>query len=202
LSADRQFFVAPDNGVLSVIYSQEENVAVRHITAAHYFREPMSNTFHGRDVFAPVAAWLSRRVESEKLGELVTDFVRFSPPQPQRVNERTCKGLVVRVDRFGTLITNFTPADLPELFRPDPQAFKMAVGKSEVTQLRNTYADAAQGELFAILGSSGYVEIAANRASAAQAVGAGKGAEVAVFLSPSQPPASTISGAAGGAARP
>jgi S-adenosylmethionine hydrolase len=183
VSADRYIFVAPDNGVLSLIYAREEALYVRHITATHYFLEPVSNTFHGRDIFAPVAGWLSRRVETEKFGDLITDYTRFAAPQPKRVNEHSLKGVVVRVDRFGTLMTNLTPADLPELFRENPAPFKMTIGKGEITQLKTAYADGAQGEVFAIVGSSGYLEIAANRASASQTLGVGRGAEVGVVLS-------------------
>jgi S-adenosylmethionine hydrolase len=182
VSADRYHFVAPDNGVLSLIFAREEALYVRHITASHYFLEPVSRTFHGRDIFAPVAGWLSRRVETEKFGDLITDFARFTPPQPKRVDKQV-KAMVVRVDRFGTLMTNLTPADIPELFGEQPLPFKITVGKGEVTQLKQAYADGAQGELFAILGSSGYVEIAANKSSAAQALAAGRGVEVNVALS-------------------
>ncbi|MBI2818971.1 MAG: SAM-dependent chlorinase/fluorinase [Acidobacteria bacterium] len=182
-SADRYLFVAPDNGVLSVIYAKEESLYVRHITASHYFLEPVSNTFHGRDIFAPIAGWLSRHVETDKFGELITDYTKFALPVPKRVNEKLVKALVLRVDRFGTLMTNLTPADLPELFQEKPAAFKIMVGKGEVTQLKTAYADGAQGELFAILGSSGYIEIAANRGSASQALGVGRGVEVGVVIS-------------------
>jgi S-adenosylmethionine hydrolase len=183
VSADRYVFVAPDNGVLSLVYAQEENLYVRHITATHYFREPVSQTFHGRDIFAPVVGWLSRHAETEKFGELITDYTRFTLPKPKRVNENQLQGMVVRVDRFGTLVTNLTPTDLPELFRESPASFKMTVGKVEISKLQTAYADGGQGEVFAILGSAGYLEIAANRASAAQALGVGKGAEVGVIFS-------------------
>jgi len=129
-----------------------------------------------------VVGWLSRRVETEKFGELITDYARFAPPKPKRVNERQLQGIVVRVDRFGTLVTNLTPADLPELFRENPSPFKMTVGKAEISKLQTAYADGAQGDVFAILGSAGYLEIAANRASAVQVLGVGKGAEVSVVL--------------------
>jgi S-adenosylmethionine hydrolase len=122
-------------------------------------------------------------VETEKFGDLITDYTRFAAPQPKRVNEHSLKGVVVRVDRFGTLMTNLTPADLPELFRENPAPFKMTIGKGEITQLKTAYADGAQGEVFAIVGSSGYLEIAANRASASQTLGVGRGAEVGVVLS-------------------
>jgi S-adenosyl-L-methionine hydrolase (adenosine-forming) len=180
VSADRHTFVAPDNGVLSVIYAREEALYVRHITASHYFLEPVSNTFHGRDVFAPVAGWLSRQVETTKFGDEIKDFTKFALPLPKRLSEKEVKGLVLRVDRFGTLMTNLTSADLPELFGAKSAAFKITAGKGEVTHLRTAYADGAPGELFAILGSSGYLEIAGNRASASQTLGIGRGVEVTV----------------------
>ena len=183
VNAGNYSFVAPDNGVLSLLYAREEGAIVRHITANHYFLEPVSQTFHARDVFAPVAAWLSRQVESEKFGDPIADYVRFQPPQPKKLNDRLFKGIVLRVDRFGTLTTNLTPADVPELFTETPPPFKIVVGKTEVTKLVTSYAHEAPGEVFAILGSSGYLEIAVNRASAATAVGVGKGAEVGVLLS-------------------
>lgn len=182
VSADGHYFIAPDNGVLSLIFARDEDVLVRHITASHYFLDPVSHTFHGRDVFAPVAGWLSRHVEPEKFGDPITDFVRFTPPQAKRVNERLLKGVVLRVDRFGTLMTNLTPDVVPELFIEPPPPFKIIVGKSEITRLMLSYSQGAPGEVFAVLGSSGYLEIAANRGSASQALGAGKGAEVGVVF--------------------
>ena len=182
VAADKYYFIAPDNGVLSLIFAREQDVLVRHITATHYFLDPVSQTFHGRDVFAPVAGWLSRHVEPEKFGDAITDFVRFAPPQAKRINDRLLKGVVLRADRFGNLMTNLTPADLPQLFTETPPPFKIVVGKTEITQLKLSYSEGASGEVFAILGSSGYLEIAANRGSAAQALGAGKGSEVGVVF--------------------
>ena len=98
VAADNHYFIAPDNGVLSLVFSRAEDLLVRHITASHYFLDPISHTFHGRDIFAPVAGWLSRHVEVEKFGDPVTDFVRFTPPQAKRINERLLKGVVLRVD--------------------------------------------------------------------------------------------------------
>ncbi len=175
-------FVAPDNGVLSLMYAREQRLSVRHITAAHYFLQPVSNTFHGRDIFAPVAAYLAKGVDQEKFGEEVSDYVRFNAPKPKPAEANSLRGVVLRVDRFGNLITNFTPQDAPALFQNDVPTFKIAVGKREVTSMRTNYADGAPGELFAIVGSMGFVEIAANRGSAAQATGAGKGTEVLLVL--------------------
>jgi hypothetical protein len=181
-SSEEQNFVAPDNGVLSLMYAREERLSVRHITSDHYFLQPVSNTFHGRDIFAPVAAYLAKGVDHEKFGEEITDFVRFNAPKPKPADANTLRGVVLRVDRFGNLITNFTPQDAPALFQQLPPAFKIVVGKREVSVMRQNYAEGAPGEVFGILGSMGYLEIVANRGSAAQLVGSGKGTEVQLIF--------------------
>jgi S-adenosyl-L-methionine hydrolase (adenosine-forming) len=175
-------FVAPDNGVLSLMYAREQRLSVRHITSEHYFLQPVSNTFHGRDIFAPVAAYLAKGVDQEKFGEEVSDYVRFNAPKPKPIDATSVRGVVLRVDRFGNLITNFTPQDAPALFQANVPPFKMVVGKREVTSMRTNYAEGAPGELFAIVGSMGFIEIAANRGSAAQTTGAAKGSEVLLAL--------------------
>lgn len=183
LTADRHLFVAPDNGVLSLVYAREERISVRHVTAEHYFLKERSNTFHARDIFSPVAAQLSKGVESDRFGEEITDYVRFGAPRPKPVDERTLRGVVLKVDRFGNLITNITPKDAPQLFGVDPPIFKIAIGtKAPATRICTNYAEGAPGEVFGILGSMGFLEVAANRGSANQLLGAGKGSEVNVVM--------------------
>ena len=182
LSTGRHYFVAPDNGVLSLVYAREERLQVRHIDAAHYYRQPVSNTFHARDIFAPVAAYLAKGVEVAKFGEEITDFVRFNAPKPKAAEANTLRGVILKVDRFGNMITNFTPQDVPALFQTNPPAFKILVGKREITEIHANYAEGAPNEVFGILGSMGYLEIAANRAAAAQIIGSGKGSEVNIVL--------------------
>jgi S-adenosylmethionine hydrolase len=182
LTGDRHLFVAPDNGVLSLIYDREERISVRHVTAEHYFLQPRSNTFHGRDIFAPVAAALAKGVEADRFGDEVTDYVRFAAPRPKPVDERTLRGIVLKVDRFGNLITNITPADMPGLFATSPAAFKITAGKGQASRICSNYAEGGPAEVFGILGSMGFLEIATNRGSAYQLLGAGKGSEVSVVL--------------------
>ena len=182
LSTGRHYFVAPDNGVLSLVYAREERLQVRHIDAAHYYRQPVSNTFHARDIFAPVAAYLAKGVEVAKFGEEITDFVRFNAPKPKATDGNTLRGVVLKVDRFGNMITNFTPQDVPALFQANPPAFKILVGKCEISEIHANYTEGAPNEVFGILGSMGYLEIAANRAAAAQIIGTGKGSEVNIVL--------------------
>ncbi|MGB9235297.1 MAG: SAM-dependent chlorinase/fluorinase [Terriglobales bacterium] len=183
LTGDRHLFVAPDNGVLSLVYGREERISVRHVTSSHYFLQPRSNTFHGRDIFSPIAAYLAKGVDPERFGEEITDYVRFGVPRPKPVDERTLRGVVLKVDRFGNLVTNITPADIPKLFEAPPPAFKIAVGtKAPVTRICANYAEGGPGEAFGILGSMGFLEIATNRGSAFQLLGAGKGSEVNIVL--------------------
>ncbi|MGB8061927.1 MAG: SAM-dependent chlorinase/fluorinase [Candidatus Sulfotelmatobacter sp.] len=180
-SSDGYHFVAPDNGVLSMVYAREERIHVRHITSDHYFRQPVSNTFHARDVFAPVAGYLAKMVDSHKFGDEIEDFVRFAAPKPKPAGDDKIRAVVLKVDRFGNLITNVTPEDAPALFAPNA-AFKIVVGSKEISDIRAAYAEGAPGEVFAVLGSMGYLEIVANRAAAAQLTGAAKGSEVSILL--------------------
>ena len=181
-SSDKYHFVAPDNGVLSMVYARESRMHVRHITSDHYFLQPVSNTFHGRDIFAPVAAYLAKEVDSLKFGEEVQEYVRFSAPKPKAVDENRLRGVVLKVDRFGNLVTNITPQDAPMLFQTGASGFKIVAGSREITELRNAYAEGAPGEVIGILGSMGFLEIAANRGAATQLTGIGKGSEVSIIL--------------------
>lgn len=181
-SSDKYHFVAPDNGVLSLVYARESRMHVRHITSEHYFLQPVSNTFHARDIFSPVAAYLAKEVDSLKFGDEVEDYVKFTAPKPKAVDENRLRGVVLKVDRFGNLVTNITPQDAPVLFGPEAKGFKIVVGSREITELHNAYAEGAPGEVIGILGSMGFLEIAANRGAAAQLTGAGKGNEVIVIL--------------------
>ena len=180
-SSDKYHFVAPDNGVLSLVYAREARMHVRHITSQHYFLQPVSNTFHARDIFSPVAAFLAKEVDSLKFGDEVEDYVRFSAPKPKAVDENRLRGVVLKVDRFGNLVTNITPQDAPMLFAAG-KAFKIIVGSREITEIHNAYAEGAPGEVVGILGSMGFLEIAANRGAAAQLTGAGKGSDVTIIL--------------------
>lgn len=175
VSGEKQFFVAPDNGVLSVIYEREP-CTVRHITAEHYFLNPVSPTFHGRDVFAPTAAWLSKTMQTEAFGDEITDFVRFSMPKA-KANGQTVKGVILRVDAFGNLMTNLTEEEIP-IGALDGGPIKLTVNGKQVLRFVRTFASGNPGEPIAVLGSAGYLEIAVNRGNAARTLGANRGAEV------------------------
>jgi hypothetical protein len=183
LTGERHMFVAPDNGVLSLIYDREPRISVRHVTAEHYFLQPRSNTFHARDIFSPVSAYLAKGVEISRFGDEITDYVQFGAPRPKPIDEHTLRGVVLKVDHFGNLITNITPQDAPLLFGATPPPFTISIGtKVHASRICTSYADGAPGEVFGILGSMGFLEVAANRGSAHQLLGASKGSEVNVVM--------------------
>lgn len=180
--AGQHYFLAPDNGVLSLVFEREERIAVRHITSEHYFQHPVSNTFHGRDVFAPVAAYLSKGVDTAKFGEEINDYVRFAAPKPKAASANSWKGVVLKSDKFGNLITNITAKDIPEIFDNGAKGFKITVGKAEISKLCTSYSEGAPGELIALLGSTGFLEISSNKAPASRLAAADKGTEVSVTV--------------------
>ncbi len=167
-------FVAPDNGVLSMIYAREKH-KVRWVTAEKYFLRPVSQTFHGRDIFAPVGAHLARGVAAAKMGKIITDYMRLHSERPVRTARRGWTGEILKIDRFGNLITNFPAAEFAEI---EKRPFEMSAGMQIVARLARNYAECAPGELFVIAGSSGYLEISSSQASAARMLGCGAGAPV------------------------
>jgi len=155
VTANDQFFVGPDNGIFSYICAHR----TFHVTAEKYFRPNPSSTFHGRDIFAPVAAALSTGVAPEEFGPEINDEVRLPPLEtPLRI---------IHIDRFGNCVTNI---------RPETSAGKsLSINGNTITAFRNFYGEAPPGELFAIWGSAGFLEISINGGSAAQVLAAKRG---------------------------
>jgi S-adenosylmethionine hydrolase len=176
-STERAHFIGPDNGIFSLVYEREPSTVVRHLTAGRYFLDPVSQTFHGRDMFAPVAAWLSKGVSPEQLGERITDPVRLALAAPEHADTGVIRGAVIHIDKFGNLLTNLKPADFPP-----GRSFRLLLNRREVTRLVTDYAAGSPGELLAIAGSAGFVEIAANQRSAAAILGAERGSAVTVIF--------------------
>src|SRR5258708_288276 len=165
--AGGQYFVAPDNGVLSMIYAAARHT-VRVISNAELMRREISRTFHGRDVFAPAAAHLARGVVPAEFGKKVTDFIRSLEGAPEQVAKNVWAGTILKVDRFGNLITNLHIDHFSDV---KTRPIEMRVGLQRVHRLTLTYSEAAIGEVFEIVGSAGYIQIAPNQASASQTLG-------------------------------
>jgi len=172
LEAAGQYFVGPDNGVLSMVYSREKH-KVRLISSDRYFRQPVSRTFHGRDIFSPVAAHLAAGVPPSRMGKLIQDYLRPSFEKPQRTGKRTWTGRILRIDRFGNIVTNFHTSEFPDL---DRKNFSLSLGPRQIGVMAHNYAECGPGELFVIVGSGGYLEISVGQGSAAKAIGCETGA--------------------------
>jgi len=173
-----QFFIAPDNGVLSIIFALEKQ-KVRHITNQRYFLHPVSRTFHGRDVFAPVAAHLASGIPPARFGKLIDDHLRLTFHRPIQTGKNAWTGSVLKVDRFGNLITNIHLEDFRSL---EVRPFRLVAGGQRITRLALTFTEASPGELFVIVGSSGYLEVATNQGSATKILGCGAGSPVELTM--------------------
>jgi S-adenosylmethionine hydrolase len=174
-----QYFIAPDNGVLSMIYAREPKTRVRHVTNDHYFLKPVSSTFHGRDIFAPVAGHLASGVSAARFGKKIEDYVKIPVDKPTRTSKRAWTGTILKIDRFGNLITNIHIDDFPEI---KSRPFDLNAGLEQISRFAKTFADCPPGELAVIVGSSGYLEVAANQESAAKKLGCAAGSPVELTL--------------------
>lgn len=175
VEAGGHFFVGPDNGVFSMIYAREPKHRVRHVTSEKFFRKAVSRTFHGRDIFAPCAAHLAKPLAPASFGKPIQDYTKLALAEPQRTARRVWTATVLKVDRFGNLITNLHLDQFPDL---PTRPFELRVGLERLRRLALTYAETSIGEVFVIAGSTGYFEVAANQGSAARILGCGAGAPV------------------------
>ena len=175
VSAGEQFFVGPDNGLFTYIYDREPSHQTFHVTAEKYFRQPASMTFHGRDIFAPVAAALSNGVKPKAFGPPITDAVRFETSlMPVVQKDAGIEGRIIHIDRFGNCITNITRDVLQD------EHATLLVKEKPVHEFRSFYGENSSPELFAIWGSAGFLEIAVNGGSAALTLGVKRGEAVMV----------------------
>jgi len=178
---DEYNFIGPDNGVFSYIYQRESMNRIVHFNVPHYFRTPTSKTFHGRDVFGPCAGYVSKLFDWRKMGEEISDPVKFNIPAPSVLSAGQIRGHVLHIDRFGNVITNISQDELPE-DRARAGA-RVRIGKHEAARVLSHFAEAGNNELFAYFGSAGLLEIALPRQPAARLTEARRGMEVEVVLS-------------------
>jgi S-adenosylmethionine hydrolase len=177
-ASENYFFVGPDNGLFSHVYEREASYSVFHLTAEKYFRHPVSATFHGRDVFATVAGWLSKGVEPHEFGHPIKDYERLAPLAPQSLKEGLVGARIIHIDRFGNCITNLTRKELTNEMIAGGARLK--IKGHEIKSFRQFFADAnaPSDELFAVWGSAGFLEIAAFRSSAARLLGVERGQKI------------------------
>jgi S-adenosylmethionine hydrolase len=175
IEAGGQRLIGPDNGVFTrTVQALGGSPRIRRLTESRYWRPTVSNTFHGRDVFAPVAAHLSLGAEPAEMGQLVEKMVELEPRPVVREGNR-CQGSVQFVDEFGNLITNI-PADS---FQSPPTWIVMGDAAPQAVRWVRTYSDAPPGQLVAILSSDGFAEVAVVNGNANNRLRAGVGASIA-----------------------
>jgi S-adenosyl-L-methionine hydrolase (adenosine-forming) len=172
-------FVAPDNGLLTMVFKEAAPAQVVELTDRQYARPSISRTFEGRDRFAPAAAWLAKGIELRALGIPVTTWEMLDVPEP-RVTGRQLSGIVLRVDRFGNLVTNIDRRSFGEFTAGD--SIEIEVAGHLVARLVDTYAEAESGCACALFGSSDHLEIAVAGGSAAERLGLRRRAPVLVRL--------------------
>jgi len=159
-----QFLVGPDNGLFSFIVQREGNCRIHQVTNQSFFRHPVSSTFHGRDVFAPVAAALSNGTAAREFGPQMGALVELESLTPRQIVDGRIEGAIIHIDRFGNCITNLTPQHLGANHR-----LQININGRQVTSYRQFFSQTAPGgdEPFMFLGSAGFIEIAVRDASAA-----------------------------------
>jgi S-adenosyl-L-methionine hydrolase (adenosine-forming) len=185
-----QRFVGPDNGIFSFHLDRDPAARAHRIANSRLMRQPVSPTFHGRDVFAAVAAALANGLPLDQVGPEIADAVRLPFPRPLRRGDRRIEGVVVHVDRFGNCVTNIgRDPGVEETLAGD---FTLEIGVGRARSLRRYYAEPVGDRegVFAIWGSAGLLEVSAERASAAALLGVAVGGRVVLRAGTASPPRS------------
>lgn len=174
-----QLFVGPDNGIFSYV-CDGASAEVFHLTNRQYFRGPTSATFHGRDIFAPVAAALAGGVDPAEFGAAIADFIQLPSLRPITTRGGKIEGRIIHIDRFGNCITNLGAAELPDDLIA--AGATLLINGKTVSSFRKFFAEKSAGrvKLFGIWGSAGFLEIAVANGSAAKLLEAKRGDEVVV----------------------
>ena len=170
-------FVAPDNGVLTLVFKESAPRRVVELTERRYARATVSRTFEGRDRFAPAAAWLAKGIELTGLGRSLSSWQTLEVPEPV-ITDGSITGEVLRVDRFGNLVTNIERRAFERF--AGGGGIEIAAGTHAVDKVVATYAEAEFGSVCALFGSSDHLEVAVNGGSAAERLGLARGAPVTI----------------------
>jgi len=172
LKAAGHIFIGPDNGIFWPIITEFKKTIIVHLTEKMYFSPHITPTFHGRDMFAPVAAHISLGIDPVKMGPVINDPVKLSSPRPHKI-ANVLYGQVMRIDNFGNLITNISNEDIRNFLKKSKPIIR--IGNLELKKLDHIYSDVEKGEPLALIDSSNFLEIAVNLGRAAEYVGINTG---------------------------
>jgi S-adenosylmethionine hydrolase len=178
--ADGHRFIAPDNGLLSFILNEVPSARVREISQARFFRDSVSRTFHGRDIFAPVSAHIARGIDPKRFGIVINDTCAENFTAIFQESSLSCVGSVLRIDRFGNVISNLEGGKFGRI-ATDP--FQIRIGTRTVSTFHPTFAEAKPGEIFALFGSSGFIELSMNQSDASKRLGVRTGSPLTLRFS-------------------
>jgi len=167
LKTDLYIFLAPDNGLLSLVAERENIRSIVKVVNKRFFLKDVSSTFHGRDIFAPVAGYLSLGVRMEEIGVPIQDIVKLSLSEVRIAPRRSLTGKVIYIDRFGNIMTNISEENFLS-FTEGVKTGKIAceIKRKTVTKFVDYYNQGSPGELIMLKGSSGYLEISINKGRA------------------------------------
>ena len=180
VASRNQFFIAPDNGVLSLITGAGTVFKAFEIVRPDLLHPEISSTFHGRDLFAPTAAALaSQRLKPEDVGPELDGIAQVAEMWPKRIRPDWWRGKLLSIDRFGNAITNFKSADFVGLQR---RAFRLEIGSHMISRYHHTFGEAPAGQPFVYSGSSSYLEVGMNQENAARQLGASVGQSISLRL--------------------
>lgn len=176
---DKRYFLAPDNGVLSFIFNDPDFSKVLHINADHYFLSMKGSTFHARDIFAATAGWMSKGVEVEKIGDEITDYVRFNVPVCRKESDTALSGEVLYIDKFGNSITNISIDDIEAMAgETGKSAYTVNLKDRNFASVAPFYAAIPKGEAGVIVNGNGYLEIYVNQGDARKSLGLRRGEKI------------------------
>ncbi len=182
VSAEYQYFIGPDNGIFSFIYNLSKSFKVIHITAKHYFLPNLSYTFHGRDIFAPIAAWLSKGIDISNFGDPIHDYVKIPMSSPKILSDLSIEGEVIYVDHFGNLITNISVHQIRNLVKNYPYEKLKVIVRDIMAPLKTHYSEVTDEMLYSLIDSFGYLELFVNKGNASEIFSIKTGEKVRVIL--------------------
>jgi S-adenosylmethionine hydrolase len=182
VQAKDSIWIGPDNGLFTLVLKTRPEALIIQLTNTAFFLKPVSVTFHGRDILAPIAAHLSLGVSINEMGETISDPFLLNIPEPE-IKDNRLIGQVLWMDHFGNLITNISRETLLPFL--SGLRVNIIVGLNTIAELHQTYSQGCPSQIIALIGSSGYLEIACNLGKASEKVGfqSDKGLKVEVFSS-------------------
>jgi S-adenosylmethionine hydrolase len=179
---ENYYFIGPDNGVFSRIFLLTDRLTVLHITATHYFLKQGSSTFQGRDIFAPIAGWLSKGIEISNLGDPITDFKKIFVSAPQITAKNTIEGEIIYIDRFGNAMTNINTKKIGKITGSNTATTLKVLFKEKEIPFRNYYAHVRDKELYSLINSFDYLELFVRNGNASRNFNLKVGEKVSVIV--------------------